>query len=158
MERMPSSLILIRRWSGEIVQFHLGRVLFGLETNNEAWPAPKLDQPINDKPFGLLDCFGIVGADQGRESYKAAVKTNGKSSVFCHRSHPALKTQLAARASRGLYTSEHNSNGIFKIKMGPFTLLGVAMPHQSADRTRRQLVLQLGLEGSAQRPAAASRC
>jgi hypothetical protein len=88
-------------------------VLFGIETNNEAWPVPKLNRPVTDKEFSPLDCFGVVGTNQGLEPYKAAVKTNGKSSVFCHRSHPALKTQLAARASRGLYTSEHNSNGIF---------------------------------------------
>jgi hypothetical protein len=92
--------------------------LFRRESGNEPWPAPKLDRPINDEAFGLLDCFGVVGANQGLEPYKAAVKTNGISSVFCHRSHRALKTQLAARASRDLYTSEHNSNGIFKIKRG----------------------------------------
>jgi hypothetical protein len=94
------------------------RVLFGIETNNEAWPVPKLNRPVTDKEFSLPDCFGVVGANQGLEPYKVAVKTNGISSVVCHRSHPALKTQLAARASRGLYTSEHNSNGIFKIKGG----------------------------------------
>jgi hypothetical protein len=109
----------MRRWSGENVQSHFaGMPLFRRESGNEPWPAPKLDRPINDEAFGLLDCFGVVGANQGLEPYKAAVKTNGISSVFCHRSHRALKTQLAARASRDLYTSEHNSNGIFKIKRG----------------------------------------
>jgi len=60
------------------------QVLFGLETNNEAWPVPKLNRPVTDKELRLLDCFGVVGANQGLEPYKAAVKTNGVSSVVCH--------------------------------------------------------------------------
>jgi hypothetical protein len=115
MERIPSSLVLIRRWSGEIVSVPFcDLALFWIETNNEAWPVPKLNRPVTDKEFSPLDCFGVVGANQGLEPNKAAVKTNGISSVVRHRSHPALKTQLAARASRGLYTSELNSNGIFE--------------------------------------------
>ena len=39
--------------------------------------------PIRSLAF--LDCFGVVGANQGLEPYKAAVKTNGISSVVCHR-------------------------------------------------------------------------
>jgi hypothetical protein len=85
---------------------------------NEAWPVPKLNRPVTDKEFSLLDCFGVVGANQGLKPYQAAVKTNGISSVVCHRSHPTPKTQLAARASRGLYISEHNSNGISKSNGG----------------------------------------
>jgi hypothetical protein len=60
--------------------------------------------PIADKEFSLLDCFGVVVANQGLEPYKAAVKTNGISS--CHRSHPALKTQLAARVCIHLTQTE----------------------------------------------------
>jgi hypothetical protein len=49
------------------------RALFGIETNNEAWPVPKLNRPVTDKEFSPLDCFGVVGANQ-----EARILENGR--------------------------------------------------------------------------------
>jgi hypothetical protein len=75
----------------ETVQFHFARtLLLRLKPDNQTRPAPKLNRPINDKAFSLLDCFGIVGANQRFEADKTPVKPNGICSVFCHRRGPAL--------------------------------------------------------------------
>jgi hypothetical protein len=115
-----SCFALAKTMERRVVQFHFAIGFYsGSRRITKRGP---FQSSIDRSPTrSLAFSIGVVGANQGLEPYKAAVKTNGISSVVCHRSHPAPKTQLAARASRGLYTSEHNSNGIFKIKRGrPF--------------------------------------
>jgi hypothetical protein len=85
-------------------------ILFRLEPDNKARPAPKLNRPVADKKFSPLDCFGVGGANHGLEPYKVPVKPNGVSSIFWHQFDPVLDTQLTRTLTERLCISEHRSN------------------------------------------------
>ena len=92
------------------------QVLFGLETNNEAWPVPKLNRPVTDKELRLLDCFGVVGANQGLEAYKAGRQDQRRKLGSLPSIASGAKNSISGARVSGPYTSEQTE---FQNQKGP---------------------------------------
>jgi hypothetical protein len=88
-----SCFALAKTMERRVVQFHFAIGLYsGSRRTTKRGP---FQSSIDRSPTGS-SAFLIASASSAQtrlEPYKAADKTKGISSVVCHRSHPALKTQ-----------------------------------------------------------------
>jgi hypothetical protein len=71
----------------------------GEKPNDEAVPAPKLNIVTISKALGLLNCLGIVGANQSFKSNETPVTPDGISSVLWHLRYGAAKKPMARASS-----------------------------------------------------------
>lgn len=67
-----------------------------IQSHNEAVTAPKFNGMTIEKAFGLLDCVGVVGANQCLETYETPVVPNGIRRIFRH-STPDSEAQTTAQ-------------------------------------------------------------
>jgi hypothetical protein len=74
----------------------------GFQPDHQAYTAPKLNSVIDDKAFRLLDCLGIVGANQRLEPYKMTVAPDGISPVLCHPVVPTAGCNTYTNACRAI--------------------------------------------------------